>query len=105
MTGISLLLGYVFFAANNAEWQRWLMFAVASVEFAVLLIGGFGIRYAERGGANITVLSVVFVVFAGIAQLLSTILMFHVAPYIIVNGILILVYIGIAYALTKALNN
>lgn len=101
--GIALLIGYGFYAANQTEWQKWLMFAVASVEFIVLLGGGFGIKYAERGNINITALSVVFAVIALIAQLASTFLPFKAAPYIIVNGILVLLYVGITYALAKAL--
>ncbi len=100
--GIALLIGYGFYAANRSEWQRWMMFGVCAVEFLVFLVGGFGIRYAERGNMNITVLSVVFAVIALIVQFVSTFLLFRTAPYIIVNGILVLVYIGIAYALAKA---
>lgn len=101
--GIALLIGYGFYAANQNEWQKWLMFGFAAVEFFILFGGGFGLKYAERGNANITVLSVLFAVFALIVQLVSTFLPFKAAPYIIVNGILVLLYVGIAYALAKAL--
>ena len=100
---LALLVGYGFFAANGQEWQKWLMFAVTAVEFIVLLVGGFGIKYAERGGANITVLSVVFIIVALVANLIFTFAPFATAPFIIISGILILLYVGIAYALAKAL--
>ena len=47
--GIGLLAGYGFYAANGNEWQKWLMFALCSVEFIVLFAGGFGISYAGKG--------------------------------------------------------
>ncbi|MGN0729657.1 hypothetical protein [Treponema sp.] len=104
MAGISVLAGYDFYAANSSEWQKWLMFAISTVEIAVFLIGGFGIKYADRGGINITVLSVIFLATTLIVQIVSTFAPFHLAPYIIINGIFILLYAGIAYALAKALD-
>ena len=100
---LALLIGYGFFAANGHEWQRWLMFAVTAVEFIVLLVGGFGIKYAERGGANVTALSIVFIIATLVANLIFTVLPFVAPPFVIVSGILILLYVGIAYAIAKSL--
>ena len=100
--GIALLAGYGFFAANASEPQCWLMFAVTAVEFAAFFISGFGISYG-RGGSNVTVLAIVFAVIGVIANLIFTFAPFATAPYIIVNGILVLLYAGIAYAIAKAL--
>lgn len=100
--GISLLIGYGVFAANNNEWQKWLMFGISAVEFSILLGGGFGFKYSEKGNVNITVLSVIFAIVALIVQIVASFL-FKLAPYIIINGIIALLYIGIAYALAKAL--
>lgn len=105
MLGISFLVGYGFYAANASESQKWLMFGISSVEFATLLIAGFGIRYAERGTFNVSVLSIVFTIVALVIQFVFTILPFRMAAYIILNGILILVFLGITYALVHALNN
>lgn len=102
--GIGLLAGYGFYAANGSEWQKWLMFAVAAVEFIVLLCGGFCIKYAERGGGNITALSAVFTIIALILQLVFSLVSFNAAPYIVLNGILVLLFIGITYAIAKSLN-
>lgn len=101
--GIALLIAYGFFAANAKEWQRWLMFAVCAVELIVLFGGGFCLKYAERGNINITVLSIIFIIIALIIQLIATFAAFSLTPYIIVNGLLVLIYIGIAYAIAKAL--
>lgn len=105
MTGISLLLGYAFYSANSSEWQKWLMFALATIEFSVFFIGGFGIHYAEKGDGNISVVSVIFAIAAVICQLIATFTKFHTASYIVVNGIIVLIYFGIIYALAKALNS
>lgn len=105
MLGIALLIGYGFYAGNASESQRWLMFAISSLEFAVILIAGFGIRYADRGTVNITVLSIIIAIIALIIQLVSTFAPFHMAAYIIANGILILLFLGITYAFAHALNN
>lgn len=101
--GIGLLIGYGFFAANSSEWQKWLMFAFTAVEFSSFFVGGFGIKYAERGGVNITVLSVIFLIAATVANLIFTFVPFATAPFVIVNGILLLVFIGITYAMARAL--
>lgn len=102
--GIGLLAGYGFYAANSSEWQKWIMLAVASVEFIVLLCGGFGVKYAERGGANIVALSVVCTIIALVLHLIFTLATFHLAPYIVLNGILLLIFIGVTYAIAKSLN-
>lgn len=101
--GIALLIAYGFYAANAREWQKWLMFAVAAIEFSVLLVGGFGIRYAERGGSNIAVLSAIFAAVSLIAHIIMTVAPFHAAPYIITSGTIVLLYAGIAHALAKSL--
>jgi len=101
--GIALLIAYSFSAANMQEWQRWLMFTVCAVAFIALFGGGFGLKYAERGSINITVLSIIFIIIALIIQLIATFAAFSLTPYIIVNGLLVLTYIGIAYAIAKAL--
>ena len=101
--GIAFLVAYGFFAANAKEWQRWLMFAVCAVELIVLFGSGFCLKYAERGNINIAVLSIVFIIIAMIVQLIATFIPFSAAPYIIVNGLLIMLYVGITYAIAKAL--
>lgn len=101
--GIALLIAYGFFAANVEEWQRWLIFVVCAVEFTVLFGGGFGLKYAERGNINIAVLSIVFIILALIVQLIASFMPFSSASYIIVNGLLIMLYTGITYTIAKAL--
>lgn len=103
--GISILIGYACYAANSSESQKWIMFVISSIEFTILLIAGFGIRYAERGSINVTVLSIIFSIISLVIQIVFSIISFHLAAYIILNGILILVFLGITYAFVHALNN
>lgn len=101
--GIALLLGYGFYAANSHEWQRWLMFAAAFVSFAGILCGGFGVKTGDSGGSvSVAVLSVVCVIINLVINLIATFAAFHAAPYIIASGILMLLFIGIAYAIAKS---
>ncbi len=102
--GIAILAGYGFFAANGGEDGRGIMFALAGVSFFVMLVGGFGIKYAERGGGNISVLSVITIIANIIVNVIFVFVQFHPAPYIIAEGILILLYVGIVYAMANALN-
>lgn len=101
--GIALLSGYGFYAANSHEWQRWMMFVVASVSFFGILAGGFGINFQDgRNAVSIVTLSVVCVIINLIINLIATLATFHAAPYIISSGILLLLFIGISYAIAKA---
>lgn len=103
--GIAALIGYGFYAANARDEGNgaWIMLAASVVSFFVTLGGGFGIRYGEGGSAvNITVLSVVFTVVHLVINLIATFAPFHAAPYIIVSGIVLLLYVGIVYGMTRA---
>ena len=102
--GLAALAGYGFYAANGGEDGNTLMFAVAGVSFFIMLAGGFGIKYAERGGSNITILSVLALIVNLVVNVIFTLVQFKTAPYIITSGILILLYLSIVYALAKALN-
>lgn len=102
--GIAALAGYGVYAANASEEQRWIMLGVSAVTFLVLLVGGFGIKYADRGGSNITILSVLFTVAAVIVNVVASLGAFHLAPYVIASGIIVLLYVGIVSAMAKALN-
>ncbi|MBR4823631.1 MAG: hypothetical protein IKZ86_02425 [Spirochaetaceae bacterium] len=102
--GIAALAGYGFYAANGGEDGNTLMFAVAGVGFFIMLGCGFGIKYAERGSGNITVLSVLALIVNLVVNVIFTFVQFKTAPYIIISGILLLIYIGLVYALAKALN-
>ena len=104
--GLALLSGYGFYAANanDGDFGCWIMLGVSAFAFFVVLAGGFAVKYKESGSAvGIVALSVVVLVILLVINLVATFAPFRVAPYIICSGITLLVYVGIAYALSKAL--
>ena len=106
MAGISLLAGYGFYAANahggNAD--CWIMMVTSAICLFVALAGGFCVKYGEGGSSvGIAVISVIAVIVHLIINLIATFAPFHVAPYIIFSGIILLIYIGIVYAMSKSL--
>ncbi|MBP5176128.1 MAG: hypothetical protein ILP07_09490 [Treponema sp.] len=104
--GIAALVGYGFFAANASDGNNasWIMLVVSTICFFVPLAGAFAIKYKENGSAvGIIALSMVCLIIQLVINLISTFAPFHAAPYIIFSGILVLIYTGITYALSKAL--
>ncbi|MBD5441838.1 MAG: hypothetical protein HDR34_00270 [Treponema sp.] len=103
--GVSALAGYGFYAANAkvAGNEAWIMLVVSAVSFFVTLGGGFGIRYREgESVVGITVLSVLAEVIHLVINLVATFAPFRAAPYIITSGIVLLAYVGIVYAMSRA---
>ena len=104
--GVALLSGYGFYAANanDGDFGCWIMLGVSAFAFFVVLAGGFAVKYKEGGSAvGIVALSVVAFAILLAINLIATFAVFHAAPYIISSGITLLAYVGIAYALSKAL--
>lgn len=101
--GISALIGYAFFAGNSGETYNWLQFLVSGLSFLIILEGGLGFKYAEQGGVNIVLASLIFGIVDVVVNLIFTFAPFKVAPYIIISGILVLLDIGTVYGLSKAL--
>lgn len=100
---ISALGGYGFFAANSAEQYVLLLSIGSGICFAVTLIGLLGIKTeAKSGGANIKALSAIFVVLFLISNLIFSFIAIKVAPYIIINGILLLIYAICVYGIVKS---
>lgn len=106
LAGISIFIGYGFYAANahNGNASCWIMMAFSAVGIFVSLAGGFGIKYEKDGSSvGIAVLSVIVAILHLVINFVATFVPFHAAPYIIFSGIVLLAYIGIVYAMSKAL--
>jgi hypothetical protein len=105
---IAALAGYGFYSANGAEGDIPLASALGSgIALFVTLSGIIAIGTKTNSGAapNIRWVSVVFFVLVLIEQIVFTVIKFRLPPYIVVTGILTLVYLFIAYAIGKALQN
>ncbi len=100
---ISTLAGYGFYAANSGEAFCLLLSLGSGLSFAATLIGTLGVRPKEKkGNVNFKVVSCIFFVLFLISNLVFGFIGMKVAPYIIVNGIILLVYAIIEYGIIKS---
>lgn len=75
---------------------------IAGITSALTLTGIFGISTKGRtGGINITALSVIFFVLFLICNLVFAFTAVKVAPYVIINGILLIIYTIQIYGIIK----
>lgn len=100
---IAALSGYGFYAANSGEAFCLLLSFGSGLTFATTLSGTLGIRPKERAGnVNFKIVSAIFFVLFLISNLLFGFIGMRVAPYIIVNGIILLIYAIIEYGIIKS---
>lgn len=101
---ISAFIAYAFYcwAPEDAQHVNCICSAIWS---AVTLFGALGISYKEsRLSANVKVLSYVFFVVLLVANIIIAVSRAGNPTYVIVLGILLLIYVLIAYAINKATN-
>jgi hypothetical protein len=102
---ISALAGYGFFSWNGGEPYQLLVAIGGGLMIFLTLAGIIAFSSSGRGTVgNIRALSVVFLILAIITHVIFSISnMTRPTAYIIVNGILVLLYILIGYAVSRAL--
>lgn len=99
---IAALIGYGFYAANSTEHLVWLLCSGAGITSVLTLTGIFGISTKGRtGGINITALSSIFFVLFLICNLVFAFTAVKLAPYVIINGILLIIYTIGMYGIIK----
>ena len=96
--GISALAGYGFYAGTG----NMFLTLGSGVFLFVTLFGMFAISFG-RGSANIKIFSGIFLVLALVEHLIFAFLGFRQTAYIVITGILFLLYLLIFYGITKAL--
>ena len=96
--GIAALAGYGFYAGTS---NLFLTFGGGGFLF-LTLFGLFAVSFG-RGSANIKALSLVFFVLSLAEHLFFAFKGFKQAPYIVITGILFLLYLMIFYAVAKGL--
>jgi hypothetical protein len=102
---IAGLTSYGFFAWNEAEPYQ-LLIAIGAGVTLFLPLGGLLALSSDRQGSvgNIRACSVIFLILEIISNIIfSLIPLIKPAAYVIVNGILFLVYILIVYVIIRAL--
>lgn len=99
---LSLLIAYGLYSFQNNE-NKILLSVGGFVFLATTLVMTIGASFElARTTTNIRVVSGIFFSIAFISNLIFTFISFSVPNYIIVNGILLLVFILIVYSINKA---
>jgi hypothetical protein len=102
---VAVLVAYGFHAANSGEEYVLALTLGAGLTLFITLSGTFAVRTkGERGGtANIRIVSGIFFLVTLIEQIVFSFVPLSLPPYIIVTGILMLIYLLIVYGIGKAL--
>jgi hypothetical protein len=102
---IAALAAYGFYTRNNGEQSRWLITIGSGVLLFITLGGCLALSGETRGLAgNIRAASLVFLIIGIISQIIYSLIPGPgTASYIIVNGIILLLFVLIAYSLSRAL--
>ena len=99
---VSLLIAYGLYSFHSSE-NKILLSAGSFVFLATALVMTIGASFElPRTTTNIKVVSGIFFVIALISNLIFTFINFSVPSYVIINGILLLVFILIAHSINKA---
>lgn len=103
--GISALGTFGFYSANAGDKYQLLITVCAGIMIFVPMLFLLAISARNGAGANVKVVSAIFFIINIISNILFSIGNFQKpSVYIIVNGILFLIYIALMYLIIKALN-
>lgn len=99
---VSALIAYGLYSFHDGTNQ--MLLSIGSFLFlSVTLALSIGVNFEQsRTTTNIRVVSGIFFAIALISNLIFTFISFSVPSYIIINGILLLVFILIAYSINRA---
>ena len=101
---LAALAGYGFFAANGGEVYRWLITIGSGLSLFVTLSGFIALAADGGGGTvNIKVTSVLFFTALLIEHIIFSFTGIAAAPYVIITGILLLLFVLISYAVVRAI--
>ena len=100
---LSALLSYGLFAFCHTSSKENILAIGGFVCFAISLIIALAVRFNEkRTSVNTAVLGWVFFIILMVSHIIYAFVQFSTPAYVIVNGIILLVFIGITYAVAKA---
>lgn len=99
---VSLLIAYGLYSFHDSE-NKILLSAGSFLFLATTLVLTIGTSFQlPRTTTNVRVVSGIFFAVALISNLIFTFISFSIPSYVITNGILLLVFILIAYSINKA---
>jgi hypothetical protein len=105
---IAALAGYGFYMANGAQSDAPLVNALGGgITLFITLAGAIavGTKDDTGGSLNIRLTSGIFFALMLVEQIIFCFVPFSMPPYIIVTGVLLLIYLLIAYGIGKGLKN
>jgi hypothetical protein len=100
---IAGLGAFGFFSANADESHRLLITIGAGLSLFITLGGALALSSPNGGTLNIKVTSILFFIALLIEHLVFNFTAIRLTPYIIITGILLLVYVLVCYAVTRSL--
>ena len=102
---LAALAAYGFYTANSGEPYALALSVAAGLSLCITLAGtiAVGTKDGRGGAANIRVLSGIFFLITLIEQVVFSAIPLSLPPYIIVTGVLMLIYLLAAYGIGKAL--
>ena len=101
--GISVLLAYALYELCHTDGKEMLLAIGGGLCLFLPLVTCLGVRFEQpRTTANVAVVGAVFFVLMLISNVLFAYLPFKTHTFVIVNGILLLLFLLIAYLIAKA---
>jgi len=101
---IAVLIGFGFYSGNKDETYVWLISMASGIFGFITLSGILAVTFEGRGSTgNVRVISILFFIASLISNFIFTFFSLTFTTYIIVNGILFLIYILIGYGIVRAL--
>ena len=100
--GISALVAYGLFSICKND-NSLLLAIVGGIMLFVTLAATFGVDFEpHRTSVNIKVTSIVFFLLALISNLIFSFVQFSVPLYVVVNGLLLLIWLLVIYGINRA---
>lgn len=100
---ISALLAYALYVICKTDGLELLITIGGFICFFLTLATGIAVRFEqERASVNTVVLGWLFFFLMLVSHAIFSFIQFSIPIYIIVNGLILLLFIGITYAVSKA---
>lgn len=100
---IAGLIAFGFYSGNSNDSYQLLITIGSGLSFIITLCGLLALSSPHGGTVNIKVSSVLFFIGLLIEHIIFSFTGVKPAPYIIITGVLILVYVLVCYGITRAL--
>jgi hypothetical protein len=100
---ITGLIAFGFYSGTSNDPYQLLITIGSGLSFLITLGGLLALSSPHGGTVNLKVVSVLFFIGLLIEQIIFSFIGVKLAPYVIITGILIMVYVLVCYGITRAL--